>query len=91
MSADTSREAQARFDALMRARSGSERVIMACEMFDLARALMTSRIRELEPEISDNELKVRILERLYGDDLDAETLERVSARIRSTLTAERGR
>jgi hypothetical protein len=83
MTADTNDETEARLDTLFASLSGSDRVIMIAQMFDDARALMIARIRELEPDISAAELKVRLLERLYGDDLDADTLARVAASIRS--------
>jgi hypothetical protein len=55
---------------------------MVCEMFSLARALMVADIRRRDPEVSDVELRVRIFERAYGDDLDAATRARVVARLR---------
>ena len=54
--------------ALMMQRSESDRAMMAFEMFDLARALMTADIRTRHPEISDVELRVQIFERTYGAD-----------------------
>ncbi len=78
---DTPREIAARLDALLARRSGSDRVRMACEMFDLARALAVAGIRAGEPAISHHALRARLFERLYGDDFSEE--ER--ARIISTL------
>jgi hypothetical protein len=83
MSTDTTPAARARFDALLRQRSGSDRVVMACEMFDLARELMAARVRELEPTIGDLDVKIRVFQRLYADDLDAETIARIVARMRT--------
>lgn len=83
MTSDTTRDVQGRFDALLRSRSGSDRVIMACEMFDLARVLMAARIKELEPDITPIELKIHVFQRMYADDLDAETMARIVSRMRA--------
>jgi hypothetical protein len=40
---DTSPDVQARFDELMRQRSGSDRVRMMSEMFDFGKALVLSK------------------------------------------------
>jgi hypothetical protein len=82
MTSDTDLDAQARFDAILHRRSGSDRVVMACEMFDLARALMAARVRELEPNITAVELKIRVFQRMYGDDIDADMMARAVHRRR---------
>jgi hypothetical protein len=84
MTSDTTPTVQARFDTLLRRRSGSDRVIMACEMFDLARVLMAARIKELEPDITPVELKIRVFQRLYADDLDADTMASAVHRMRAS-------
>ena len=81
---DTSPEIEARLAALYASRSGSDRVRMACEMFDMARALVVANICAEAPAIAAAELRVRIFERTYGEDLDAETRARVIARIRAS-------
>ena len=79
---DTPPAVEARIRALMAARSGSDRVRMACEMFTMARALMDADIRRRDPALSYSEHRVRIFERLYGDDLDETTRARIVARLR---------
>lgn len=79
---DTPPEIAAQFDALMAQRSGSDRVRMACEMFDLARTLAVAGIRADEPAISNSGLRARLFERLYGDDFSEEE----GARIVATLS-----
>lgn len=83
MTTDTSSDAQARFDTVLANRSGNDRVLMACEMFDLARELMASRIKEEEPGLSDVDVHIRVFQRMYGDDIDAETMARVVRRMTS--------
>jgi len=79
---DTSPEVEARLNALFAQRSGSDKVLMVCEMFDFARTLVVTDIKARCPDISDTELRVKIFERTYGDDVDAETRARVIARLR---------
>jgi CMP-2-keto-3-deoxyoctulosonic acid synthetase len=79
---DTPPEVAAEFDALMVQRSGSDRVRMACEMFDLARRLAVAGIRADEPTITDTHLRVRLFERLYGDEFSEESRARIVATLR---------
>ena len=76
-------EVEARLGALFAERSGSDRVRMACEMFTLARALMVANIRAEAPDITATDLRVKVFERTYGDDLDLEERARIIARLRS--------
>ena len=61
---DTSPDVQARFDELMRQRSGSDRVRMMSEMFDFAKALVLSNLRTTHPGATDVELRVLLFDRL---------------------------
>jgi hypothetical protein len=51
------------------ARSGAERVMMGSRMFDAARALV---LASFPPGLSDIEVKRRLCERFYGDEVDVE-------------------
>jgi hypothetical protein len=55
---------------------------MACEMFTMAQALIGADISRRYPALSVTEHRVRMFERLYGDDLDEATRARVVARLR---------
>ena len=79
---DTPPDVEARLAALYAQRSGSDRVRMACEMFALARALVVANIRADTPDISAADLRVKIFERTYGDDLVPDDRARVIARLR---------
>ena len=79
---DTPSEIEARLTALFAQRSGSDRVRMVCEMFDLARALIVGRIRAEEPEIAANDLRAKIFERTYADDFNSHDRARIAARLR---------
>ena len=80
---DTPPEVEARLRAMLAARSGSDRVRMACEMFMLARTLIVADIRRTDPALDGADLRTRILERTYGEDLDETTIARIAARLRA--------
>jgi hypothetical protein len=48
-------------------RSGAERVLMGSRMFDVAKQMI---LASLPPGLSDIEIKARLCERLYGDEID---------------------
>ena len=48
-------------------RSGAERVLMGSRMFDVAKAIMLASFPE---GLTDIEIKARLCERLYGDEID---------------------
>lgn len=80
---DTPADVGAEFRALVMARPEGDRAMMAFEMFDLARALMTSDIRAHHPGITDSELRVRIFERTYGNDFNEADRARIAGEIRN--------
>lgn len=48
-------------------RSGEERVLMGSRMFDLAKTMI---VASFPPDLTPLEIKVRLCERLYGDEID---------------------
>jgi hypothetical protein len=85
---DTPPDVGAAFTALFMQRSESERVMMAFEMFDMARALMTADIRRHHPGISETELRVQIFERMYGREFDPADRTRIASRLRRGSTGD---
>jgi hypothetical protein len=79
---DTPPDVRAAFTALLMQRSAGERAMMAFEMFDMARALMTADIRSHHPGIAEPELRVQIFERTYGSDFTEADRSRIVRRIR---------
>jgi hypothetical protein len=79
---DTSPDVQVRFDELMRQRSGSDRVRMMSEMFDFAKELVLSNLRETHPGATGVELRVLLFERLYGNEMNPAQRASVVARMR---------
>ncbi|HWQ31805.1 MAG TPA: hypothetical protein VNQ79_02890 [Blastocatellia bacterium] len=66
---DTSPEIAAMVRERLLARSGAERVLMGSRMFDLARTMI---LASFPPGLSEIEIKRRLCERLYGDEVDVE-------------------
>lgn len=84
---DTPSDVKAAFTALVMQRSEGERAMMAFEMFDMARALVTAGIRASHPGITDPELRVQIFERTYGREFDEAERARIVRRIREASGA----
>ena len=76
---DTAPDVMSRYRAMLLARSPSERIVMACGMFEAARALVLSRI---SPTATAIDRRVHLFVRTYSGDFDADTAARVIARIR---------
>ena len=50
-------------------RSGTERVMMGSNMFDLAKAMI---VASLPPGLTELEIKEQLCRRLYGDEVDVD-------------------
>jgi hypothetical protein len=79
---DTLSDTEKYLENRYRERSAGARVEMACGMFSAAVQLARAGIRATEPGLTEPELRVRLLERLYGDDLPREVLAALSDRLR---------
>ena len=64
---DTSTEIKKLVREQLLARSAAERVQMGSRMFDAARAMV---LASFPKDLSEIEKKVRLCERLYGDEID---------------------
>ncbi len=81
---DTSPWAEARLAELWRQRSGSERVVAACRMFETARTLLAAGIRSREPGISEVDLRLRVFELTYASDFEPQQWQALRARVAAT-------
>ncbi|MES1255428.1 MAG: hypothetical protein ABUS56_07470 [Acidobacteriota bacterium] len=80
---DTTPEAAAALSALLRERSGSDRVRMMSDMFEMARTLVISSIRAQQPDISEADLRAQVFARFYASDFAPEELARICERLRA--------
>ncbi len=78
---DTSPAMEARYHAMLLARSGGERLRMAASMYATARALVIASILEKEPLATPARLRQALFERFYGHEFDEATRERILARL----------
>ena len=77
---DTSPEMEQLVRERLLERSGEERVIMGSRMFDLAKAMI---LASFPPDLTPLEIKERLCERLYGDEIDMDAFR---AHLRSLPT-----
>ncbi|MBS1787801.1 MAG: hypothetical protein JST85_08770 [Acidobacteria bacterium] len=79
---DTSPEIAQMVRERMLARSSDERLQMGSQMFDVARKMI---LASFPPGLNDMEIKRRLCERLYGDEVDVEDfVANLEARMRQT-------
>ncbi len=64
---DTSPDMAVRMRRMLLARSGTERLIMGSRMFDVARTMV---LASFPSGLPDWEVKCRLCERLYGNEVD---------------------
>lgn len=75
---DTSIEVTSLLAREYAARPPAERVRMAAMMFGTARKLVQAGIRSQHAGITDVELRVQVLQRLYGDELTPAAIEAIA-------------
>jgi hypothetical protein len=79
---DTPPDVVRRVRDLYQQRTADERVRMACSMFDAAKALAEAGIRAARPDISEVDLRIRLFDRFYGQDVGAVDRAAIIERIR---------
>jgi hypothetical protein len=57
-------EAEKRYIAILRAMSGNQRVKIGAELYEMARHIVASSIRNKYPNISEQELQAKLRERM---------------------------
>lgn len=84
---DTSPEMEARYHAMLLARSPEERLRMAGSMYSAARRLVVASILAADPSASPAAIRCALFLRFYGHEFDAQARERIIARLSSSLPA----
>jgi len=79
---DTTPAAAAEFSTRLRQRSGSDRVRMVSDMFDLARDMVMARIRSASPDITDGEMRAQLFGQFYASDFSPAERTRIADRLR---------
>lgn len=62
---DTHPEIAVRYRELMMRKSGQQRLLMGCSMYDTAKRIVLSAVRNQRPEITDAEMRKEIFLRFY--------------------------
>lgn len=81
---DTHPDVAIRFRDLMMSKTGQQRLLMGCSMYDTAKKIVRSAIYNNRPEITDEEMKKEIFLRFYGQEFSRADREKFL----SALTAE---
>ena len=81
---DTHPDVAIRFRDLMMSKSGRERLLMGCSMFDAAKQIVRSFIQNNRPGITEEEMKKEIFLRFYGKEFSRADREKLF----SVLTAK---
>jgi len=80
---DTPAAVEARVRALLMRRSGGERLLMGCSMFDTARAFVRAGLGDPAGRDYSSALRVQLFLRTYGADFDAATRARIVAHLQT--------
>jgi len=83
---DTHPDVAIRFRELMMSKTGQERLLMGCSMYDTAKEIVRSAIYNNRPRITDAELKREIFLRFYGQEFSEADREKLL----SALVADSG-
>ncbi len=78
---DTRPEMERLFDALMKEKTGQERLKMGFSMFDLARSQALASIKREHPNAGMKEIKKEIFLRFYGEEFSTEERQKILARL----------
>lgn len=74
---DTSPKIEALYHAMLMARSGAERLLMACAMFDDARSIVEDSIRTAHPDIDEGALRQAVFLHFYGHEFTPDERARI--------------
>jgi len=74
---DTHPDVAIRFRELMMRKSGEQRLLMGCSMYDTAKQIVRSAIYNSRPGITEVEMKKEIFLRFYGPEFSQAERERM--------------
>jgi len=80
---DTHPDVAIRFRELMMRKSGEQRLLMGCSMYDTAKQIVRSAIYNSRPGITDAEIKREIFLRFYGQEFSESDREKLLSALAS--------
>ncbi len=76
---DTSPQMEKIYSSMLMGRSGSDRLKMASDMFDMARALARANLATQFD--SEKDIKIQLFKRIYEGDFDQATMDKILLRL----------
>jgi hypothetical protein len=73
---DTHPDVAVRYRDLMMSKTGQQRLLMGCSMYDTAKQIVRSAIYNSRPGITDKDLKKEIFLRFYGQEFSPSEREK---------------
>jgi len=83
---DTNPEVAVQFQNLIMCKSGEQRLIIGCSMYDTAKKIVQNAIYNQHPEIKPEEMKKEIFLRFYGLEFSRADRERLLSALTSVET-----
>ncbi len=80
---DTHPDVAVRFRELMMRKSGEQRLLMGCSMYDTAKQIVLSAIRNHQPGITDAGIKREVFLRFYGSEFSQAEREKLLSALAS--------
>ncbi len=81
---DTNPEIATLYRNMIMRKSGEERLLIGCSMYDTARKIVLNSIRNNHPEITNTEIKKEIFLRFYGLEFNLAEKELLLSKITSS-------
>ena len=81
---DTHPDIAKKFQELMMSKSGEQRLLMGCSMFDTAKKIVQSALASQRPEITAKEMREGIFSRFYGHEFTHAEREKILAAMASS-------
>jgi len=80
---DTHPDVAIRYRDLMMSKSGQQRLLMGCSMYDTAKKIVRSAIYNSRPDITDEDMKKEIFLRFYGNEFSRADREKFLSKLMS--------
>ena len=79
---DTHPDVEIRFRKLIMSKSGEQRLLMGCSMFDAAKKIVQSAMASQQPEITAQEMRKGTFLRFYGQEFSQTDREKILSVLR---------
>lgn len=87
---DTPAEMARRFQVMLMARTGEERIKMGCSMHESARRLVLASVLAKNPRATSSELRRAFFLRFYRNDFDSQTTTKILQFLEDSCSISKG-